>query len=529
MRELEHFARQSTTRRISRREFIKTAIALGASLPLANSLWASTAYGATAQKGGHATFAMAHGSTSDVLEPGRMANAYTWVLSYAVRGSLTEIAPSGELVPGLFESWEPSVDATQWVFKLRSGVEFHNGKTVTTQDIVASINYHRGKDSKSSLRTSFDQIDAIKIDGDAIVITLTSGNADFPFIFAGADMAVCPSDGKGTIDWQSHVGAGGYVLKNFEPGDNAHMERNPNFWNPDRAHFDTVDLLSIHDTTAQVNALLTGSVDAIDGVDVKIVDQLKSGEGIVVDEAVGSKHITFPMRTDTPPFNDNNVRLALKHAFDREEMLAKILRGHGTVGKDTPIGPTLRFYDEELEPFPFDPDKAKWHLKQAGMNKLAVDLSAADAAFTGAVDAAQLYKERAQEAGIEINVVREPNDGYWSNVWMQKPWCAAYWGSWPTANEMFTLAYSSGADWNDTFWENERFNELLVRARSETDVAKRRAMYGEMQRIVRDDGGAVVPMFANFLMGRRDRVTHGELGNDRGFDGYRMIERWWIA
>jgi peptide/nickel transport system substrate-binding protein len=342
-------------------------------------------------------------------------------------------------------------------------------------------------------------------------------------------MAVCPSDGNGTIDWRSGIGAGGYQLKRFEPGVSAQMERNPNFWNPDRAHADNVELLAIIDPTAQVNALLTGEVDAIDGVDPKVVDLMSRKEGIFVDEVAGSKHYTFPMRTDTPPFTDVHVRLAIKHAVDREEMLSKILGGHGTIGNDTPIGPTFRYRAVDLEPFPYDPDKARWHLKQAGMDSLAVELSAADAAFAGAVDASVLYQERARKAGIDIKVVREPNDGYWSNIWMQKPWSACYWGSWPTEDEMFTLAYSSGASWNDTYWENERFNELLVLARSETGIDKRRQMYVEMQHILRDQGGVVAPMFANFLMGRSERVTHGELGSDRGFDGYRMIERWWVA
>lgn len=529
MRELDYIAKQFALGRISRREFIGRAIAVGASMPLATTLMTNVLHAATPRKGGEMTFAMSQGSTTDTLEPGTMANGYLWVLSYAVRGSLTEIAPGGHLVPGLFESWEPSADAKRWVFKLRSGVAFHSGKALTPDDVLASINYHRGADSRSSLKPTVAQIESISIDGDNLVFTLKGGNADFPFIFASADFSVCPSDGEGNIDWQSGDGAGGYVLKAYEPGVRANLERNPTFWNPDRAHADSVEFLSIIDSAAQVNALLTGEVDAIDGPDVKVIDRIAGIEGIIVDETTGPKHFTFPMRTDTPPFNDRNVRLAIKHAIDRDEMLAKILRGHGTVGNDTPIGPTFRYHAEDLKPFPYDPDKARWHLKQSGFDSLTVDLSTADAAFKGAVDAAVIYKEQARKAGIEINVVRQPNDGYWSDVWTQKPWCAAYWGGWPTEDEMFTLGYSSGASWNDTYWENDRFNNLLIQARPEIDTAKRRDIYVEMQHILRDDGGAVIPMFSNFMMGRRSRVTHGELGNDRGFDGYRMIERWWVA
>ena len=160
---------------------------------------------------------------------------------------------------------------------------------------------------------------------------------------------------------------------------------------------------------------------------------------------------------------------------------------------------------------------------------MTFDLSAADAAFAGAVDAAVLYREHAAKAGIEINVVREPNDGYWSNVWMKKPWGACYWGGCATENEMFTIGYSAGAAWNDTFWTDEEFEKLRVAARAELDEGKRRTMYAQMQRIVRDRGGVVVPMFANAVMARNDKLAHGKLSPKAAFDGRRIIERWWVA
>ncbi len=156
-------------------------------------------------------------------------------------------------------------------------------------------------------------------------------------------------------------------------------------------------------------------------------------------------------------------------------------------------------------------------------------LSAADAAFAGAVDAAVLYKEHAAKAGINIQVVREPNDGYWSSVWLKKPWCACYWAGYATEDLMLSTGYSSGAAWNDTHWNNETFDRLLVTARAELDEPKRREMYMEMQRILRDEGGAVVPMFANAIDARTDKVSHGKVSGITAFDGRRIIERWWLV
>jgi peptide/nickel transport system substrate-binding protein len=95
---------------------------------------------------------------------------------------------------------------------------------------------------------------------------------------------------------------------------------------------------------------------------------------------------------------------------------------------------------------------------------------------------------------------------------------------------MFSTAYAAGVPWNDTHWNNERFNALLVQARAELDDSKRRGMYAEMQKLVRDDGGAVIPMFANYVFATSDKVAHPEkMGSDWDMDGLKFFERWWFA
>jgi peptide/nickel transport system substrate-binding protein len=447
----------------------------------------------------------------------------------SIYGKLTVVDHTNNLSPELAESWEATPDAKEWRFKLRKGVEFHNGKTVDADDVIASFNHHRGEESKSAAKPIVEQVVDIKKDGnDTVVFTLEAGNADFPFIASDYHLAILPSkDGK--IDPTSGVGAGGYVVDSFEPGVRTKLTRFPNYWREDKAHFDAAELLSIVDATARTNALTTGEIDAMDRVDTKTAHLLARNPDVNIVETSGTAHYTFAMRTDTAPFDDNNVRLALKHAFNREEMLQTVLQGHGVLGNDHPIGRSNRFHADELPQREYDVDKAKHYLKKAGLSNLKVDLSAADAAFPGAVDAAVLYKEHAAKAGIEINVVREPNDGYWSNVWLKKPWCAVYWGGRPTEDWMFSTAYAAGVPWNDTYWEHERFNKLLVEARAELDEAKRREMYVEMQRIVRDEGGVVVPMFNNYVMALSTKVQHEDMGANWSLDGFRAVERWWFA
>jgi peptide/nickel transport system substrate-binding protein len=394
--------------------------------------------------------------------------------------------------------------------------------------VIDSINHHRGDDSKSPAKPLLASITSIKADGDNVQIVLEAGNADLPYLLSDYHIGIMPSTGDGKVDWQSGTGTGGYIIKKFEPGVRSFLERNPNYWKQGRAHFDAVEVLSIVDVAARTNALTTGEIHLMDRCDLKTVHLLKRNRNVAILEVTGTQHYTFPMLTNQAPFDNNDIRLALKYAVDREEMVQKILRGHGRVGNDTPIAPATSFY-AELEQRTYDPDKAKFHLKKAGAEGFTVDLSAADAAFAGAVDAAVLYKEHAAKAGITINVIREPNDGYWSNVWMKKGWSACYWGGRPTADWMFATAYEAGVAWNDTYWDNKKFNELLVKARVELDEAKRAEMYREMQVLVRDEGGVVVPMFANYVSAGTTDLAHDQVAGNWDLDGMKAMERWWFA
>jgi peptide/nickel transport system substrate-binding protein len=208
----------------------------------------------------------------------------------------------------------------------------------------------------------------------------------------------------------------------------------------------------------------------------------------------------------------------------------KILAGHGSVANDNPIGPANRYFHAGLEAKTYDPDKAKFHLKEAGLETLAVSVSVANAAFAGAVDAAVLMSEKAAAAGITINVDRVPDDGYWDNVWLKAPFSASYWGGRPTEDQMFTTAYKGGVEWNEGHWSNDRFDSLLVAARSELDDTKRREMYQEMQQIVSFEGSSIIPMYNNYVMAVANTVaTPEKIGNNWNMDGFRAVERWWFA
>jgi peptide/nickel transport system substrate-binding protein len=334
------------------------------------------------------------------------------------------------------------------------------------------------------------------------------------------------ADGK--ADWQSGVRTGAYVIEKFEPGVKTTLKKYPNYYRTDRGHFDSAEVLSIIDVAARTNALTSGEVHYIDRPDLKTLHLLKRNQSIKILEVVGYGHYVFVMNVTVPPFDNVDVRTALKYSLDREDIVKKVFLGHGQVGNDNPIAPSLKFAIDPEPKHVYDPEKAKSYLTKAGFETLKVDLSASDAAFANCVDAAVLWKEHATKAGIELNVIREPNDGYWVNVWLRKPFCGSFWVGRPTCDWMFTIAYAADAAWNDTFWKNPRFNELLLQGRSETDEVKRAAIYAEMQQLVHDDGGLVNLVFNSYVSAHDAKLGHEEVAPNLPDDGARLIERWWF-
>jgi len=530
--EIKFLQRLVTENGLSRRKFLSAAMALGVGA-MAPALYSQAALAAP-KRGGRLRQGLTGGATSDVLDPGQILDSYMINVQFGqLRNNLTEVAPSGELVGELAESWEANADATRWVFKIRQGVEFHNGKTLDSQDVVDSLQHHLGESSTSGAAGILTGVDSVKADGkNTVVVSLKGGDADFPFILSDYHVLVCPSNGDGSIDWQSGIGTGGYTLANHEPGIRTLTKRNPNYWKEGKAHFDEIESLELADPGARTTALRTDVVDCIQKVDLKTASRFAKLPGVKVIATTGNKQITLPMRTDLAPYDNNHVRMALKLIIQRQEWLDKIAFGYGELGNDNPIGPAnvYRATTEELPQREYDPDKAKWHLKQAKMENLSVEFHAADTAFAGAVDAGALMRESAKPAGINIEIKREPNDGYWSDVWLKKPWSACYWSGRPTENWMFSQVYASDAKWNDTYWKNESFNKLLIQGRAELNAEKRREIYVEMQQIVHNDGGVILPLFLSDVMAVNDKLGLPEqIGNAWELDGMKNAERWWFA
>jgi len=512
---------------LSRRGLLKTGAAAG----VLAATGATTA-SAMPKRGGTAKIGLAGANTSDSWDGRTHSDSYMIVTAHGcVFDCLTEVAADGTLVGELAESWEASADAKTWTFKLRQGVTFHNGKPFGADDVIESLNLHTAEGAKSAAKPIVSSITEMKkMDDHTIEFTLAAGNADFPFLLSDYHILMYPA-GQIEEAIANGIGTGLYKVETFEPGVRTIVTRVDSHYKDGSAGwFDSIEFTAINDSTARMNALMTGQIDAANRVDFKTEPLMRANPNIEIFEVTGNQHYTFPMLTNVSPFDNMAVRKALKHAINRQEMVDKILLGHGAVGNDHPIGPANQYFAADLEQNAYDPDMAKKILADAGVSDVSVQLSASDAAFSGAVDAAQLYQASAKEAGINIEVVQEPADGYWSNVWLKKPWCACYWSGRATEDWMFSTAYETGVPWNDTQWENARFQELLLMGRAELDTTKRSEIYTEMQMIMSKEGGTVVPMYANYVDAHSKKLANsGTIGNLWQMDSSRIAERWWMA
>lgn len=526
--QLDYMAGRVTAGKMTRREFMGKAAALGVASALASTMYADAVKAAGPVKGGTFRMGIQGGESTNTQDPALYASDVPTGGGRHWGETLVEVTADGGLEGLVAESWEGSADAKTWRFKVRQGIEFTNGKSVTAEDVMRTMERHTNEDSKSGALGIVNGIETMRVDGDVFELTLGVANADLPYLIGDYHLVVQP-DG-GFDDPNAAIGTGPYTLEVDEPGVRMQFARNPNYWGGDAvAHYETSEIITLNDPTARTAALQSGQVDSINRVEPKIAQLLDRAPNLSVRNVSGRGHYVFIMHIDTPPFDVNELRLALKYAINREELVDKILRGYGGIGNDFPINAAYPLFDASIPQREHSMEKAAEHYKASGHDGSPIILRTADGAFPGAVDAAALFQQAAQAAGIPLEIKREPNDGYWSEVWNVQPFCASYWGGRPVQDQMYTTAYLSTADWNDTRFKRAEFDEMLLSARAELDEAKRKEIYSKMGLMVRDEGGLILPMFNDFI----DAVSNEVQGYEGDPNGPQMnwyaVKKTWKA
>jgi peptide/nickel transport system substrate-binding protein len=300
------------------------------------------------------------------------------------------------------------------------------------------------------------------------------------------------------------------------------------YWRDEVGHVDSIEVFVMNDATARMSALQSGQVQIINRVEPRTVALLERVPGVVIESVPSKGHYVFIMHANTAPFDNADLRMALKLAMDRDQMIQQILLGHGSTGNDFPINESYALFPDGIEQRAYDPDQARFHFEKSGHSG-PILLRTSEVAFPGAVDAALLYQQQAAAAGIEIEVSREPGDGYWTEVWNAQPFCTSYWGGRPTQDSMYSTAYISTAEWNDTRFHREDFDEIVFAARAELDQARRAELYRDAAMMVRDDGGLILPMFNNFIDAHRDNVQGWVRDPNHETSNLRAAIRVWMS
>ncbi|CAI2934755.1 MULTISPECIES: ABC transporter substrate-binding protein [Aminobacter] len=509
----------------SRRDFLKGSI--GAGLLLGSGMgtaWAQTEQAGTPVKGGHLKLGLDGGSSTDSLDPAAYISAIAFCLARSFGDHLVESDPvTGKAIPSIAESWESSDNSKTWTFKIRNDVQFHNGKKLTVDDVVKTLQRHSDEKSRSGALGFLRAITSIEGSGNDLVVKLSESNVDLPLIFTAYHLVIQPNGGYDNPG--EGVGTGPYKLVSFEPGVRALFEKNKNDWR-ERGHVDSFEIIAMNDPTARIAAVSAGRVHLINSVSAKTVPLLKRAPGVQILNTPSRGHYTFPMQVDKAPFDNNDLRLALKYAIDREAMLQTVLGGYGTIGNDFPINSTYPYFPAEIEQRSYDPDKAAFHFKKSGHDGPIV-LRTSDGVYAGAVDGALLYQESAKKAGIAIEVKREPADGYWTNVWRAAPFCMSYYGSRLSQDLMYSTEHTSDSPANETNFKRPDFDKLIKQARVEADEAKRKELYHAAAVMVRDEGGSITPVFNDHLLAATKELkgyVH-DVGNDLS-NGYVASRAW---
>lgn len=510
----------------SRRDLLKIMLAGGVALTAGSALFgrATSALAATPVSGGALKAASWSSSTADTLDPAKASQASDYVRCCAFYNRLTFLDARGVTNMELAESVE-SADAKAWTVKLRSGVTFHDGKTLKAADVVYSLNRHLDPAVGSKVNSIAKQMTGIKaLDDLTVEITLANPNADLPTILAMHHFMIIAD---GTTDFAKANGTGAFVCEVFEPGVRSIGKKNTNYWKEKGPYIDTFEYIAISDDTARVNALLSGDIQLAASINPRSMRLVESQPHVALSKFTSGNYTNLNMRLDLSPGNKADFVQGMKYLLDREKIQKSALRGVAELGNDQPVSPASIYHNADLKPKAFDPEKAKFHFEKAGLLGQTIPVIASDAAASS-IDMAMILQQAGADIGVTLDVQRVPSDGYWSNYWLKAPVHFGNINPRPTPDILFSLLYASDAPWNESQYKSEKFDGMMLEARGLLDQAKRKEIYDEMQVMISEEAGTAIPVFISNVDAISAKLK-GLEGNPLGGQmGYAFAEYVWL-
>ena len=439
------------------------------------------------------------GSSLDPISKGRVFQITEKIMSRLVRPDMNGL-PS----PDLAVSWSANADASEWTFGLRSNVTFHDGTSFGSEDVVYSLERVLDPEMDSPARSAIAMISKVEaIDTNTVRLTLDKSFADLPFLLMDYRLRMIP-EGSGDTIATTGIGTGPFRLVRFDGEGTTRLAANMDYYQgpPGVAE---MEIIAIPDAQARLQALLGGQTDMERGITPQQSVMLKGSDKFTLQTIPTGNWRGLVFRTDVAPFDDPRVRLALRLAADRQQMVDLVMGGGAVPACDTPVGPRDQ-YRADMD-CPQDIERAKALLTEAGYpDGLDIDLHVATLEPTWPV-LAEVYQKQASAAGIRVNIVQVPSDGFWNDVWMQKDVVTTRWNERP-ADQVLNEIYLSTAKWNESYYKDSEFDALLLQARQELDFDARRALYIQAQERLWQNAGTLVPYHVTRLVAASSRVKN---------------------
>jgi peptide/nickel transport system substrate-binding protein len=407
---------------------------------------------------------------------------------------LVDVDADNDVQPRLATEWTRSEDGLRYIFQLAEGVTFHDGSEFTAEDVVWT--YQRLRDTEG-LPTAdlYSNITSIEATGD-LEVTFTLSDTNPFFLYDLSDNhALMMKAGTEDAD-QTFNGTGPFIVEEYRPEDRIIMRANENYFVEGQPHLQGLEIIFFNEQTAAADAVRGGQADLTMDLSTPLYESLQNVDSLTTSDIATNQFALVRLRSDQEPGNDPQVIQALKLATDRDAIFQLVQQGYGAVGRDSPVGPLYDTYYTEETPIPErDPEQARQLLTDAGYPD-GLDLELHVLNTLNFPDLAVVLKEQWAEAGINVEVITDPESVYYGEgLWLEVNLGITGWGHRPYPQFYIDVMLTCGAKWNEARFCDEEFDQLAQTAGSSLDEAARVDAYHEMQRILIERGPIIVPYF----------------------------------
>jgi peptide/nickel transport system substrate-binding protein len=496
--------------RIGRREFLRHGTVLGMSAPalaaIAGAGASLAASPARAAAGG--TIRIAQTTPSGAIDPVTVPDSGGVIMLCQTGEYLCLSAGDLRLRPVLAESWKPNQDGSVWTFKLRQGVKFHNGKSMSADDVVATIDRLADPKNSSNALSAFSGVlskgGSRKVDDYTVEFHLDAPNGNFPYYVSSDNYntIILPADYAGDFE-KNFIGTGPFKLEKYTPKVGASFLRNPDYWGakalPERTEFSFYA-----DMQPQILALQGHQVDVIAQVPVIEGIALLNDPNVAITSLRSSAHTQVHMRTDMAPFNDKRVRRAIALCLDRKKLVKGLFRDRADIGNDSPFAPVYPSTDSSVGQRGIDIAQAKQQMADAG-HPDGFKVTLTTEKFIEIPNYAVIIQNAVKAIGIDLQLNVESQDSYYGKaVFGQSDWLdsiigATDYGHRGVPNVLLAAPLTSDGTWNSAHFKNKDYDGLVAQYVSALDLGTQRKAAGQIQRLLLDETPVIFSYFYNFL------------------------------